>query len=74
MEYSADLKIPSSDSEKLIKSISVDDLNTNRAKVKFSKDKNIIIIRITSGDIVMLRATMNTVLRHISVSEKLLLG
>ena len=72
LDYSAELKIPSKDPDTVIKSISLEDISTGRAKLDISRQKDHISVKITSEDIVMLRAIMNTVLRHISVSEKVL--
>lgn len=73
MDYTAKLKIPSVNPGVVIESVSLEEFNTNRASINFAKGKGFITVDIKSKDTVMLRAIINTVLRHISVSEKVLL-
>ncbi len=72
MNYTAQLKIPSKNPDIVIESVSLEELNTDRANIDFTKEKEYIIVDIKSKDTVMLRALINTVLRHISVSDKIL--
>jgi tRNA threonylcarbamoyladenosine modification (KEOPS) complex Pcc1 subunit len=86
MDYNAQLIIPSNDAKNIIDSILVEGINSSRAKVNFSISnsnskksinktdifKENIVVNIESKDLVMLRATINSVLRYISVGNSAL--